>query len=36
LLKNIEKEQHERAEIIEELKKCIKNKEESVQKRIDR
>jgi len=35
-MENIQNEQKKRAEIIEELKRCIKNKEESVQKRIDR
>jgi len=36
LLKNIEKEQKDRQERIFELQKCIKNKEESVQRRIER
>lgn len=35
-MKNIEKEQRDRQERIHELQKCIRNKEESVQKRIDR
>ena len=35
-MKNIEKEQKDRQERIHELQKCIRNKEESVQKRIDR
>mmetsp|Transcript_41915 Transcript_41915/g.64150 ORF Transcript_41915/g.64150 Transcript_41915/m.64150 type:complete len:222 (-) Transcript_41915:994-1659(-) len=36
LMKNIEKEQKDRQERIHELQKCIKNKELSVQKRIER
>jgi hypothetical protein len=36
LMKNIEKEQRDRQERIHELQKCIRNKEESVQKRIER
>jgi len=36
LMKNIEKEQKDRQERILELQKCIKNKEESVQRRIER
>lgn len=36
LMKNIEKEQKDRQERIQELQKCIKNKEESVQRRIER
>jgi len=36
LMKNIEKEQKDRQERIFELQKCIKNKEESVQRRIER
>jgi outer membrane murein-binding lipoprotein Lpp len=36
LMKNIEKEQRDRQERILELQKCIKNKEESVQRRIER
>ena len=36
LLKNVEKEQKDRQERIYELQKCIKNKEESVRKRIER
>ena len=36
LMRNIEKEQRDRQERIQELQKCIRNKEESVQKRIDR
>jgi hypothetical protein len=35
-MKNIEKEQRDRQERIHELQKCIRNKEESVQKRIER
>lgn len=35
-MKNIEKEQKDRQERILELQKCIKNKEESVQRRIER
>ena len=35
-MRNIEKEQRDRQERIQELQKCIRNKEESVQKRIDR
>lgn len=35
-MRNIEKEQRERQERINELQKCIKNKEESVQNRIER
>ncbi len=36
LMKNIEKEQKDRQERILELQKCIRNKEESVQRRIER
>jgi hypothetical protein len=36
LMKNIELEQKERKKRIEELQECIKNKEESVQRRIER
>jgi hypothetical protein len=36
LMKNIEKEQKDRQDRIIELQKCIKNKEESVQRRIER
>ena len=36
LMRNIEKEQRDRQERIHELQKCIRNKEESVQKRIER
>lgn len=36
LMRNIEKEQRDRSERIHELQKCIRNKEESVQKRIER
>lgn len=36
LLRNVEKEQRDRQERINELQKCIKNKEESVKKRIER
>lgn len=36
LMKNIEKEQKDRQERILELQRCIKNKEESVQRRIER
>jgi len=36
LMLNIEKEQKDRQERIIELQKCIKNKEESVQRRIER
>ena len=36
LMRNIEKEQKDRQERIHELQKCIRNKEESVQKRIER
>ena len=36
LMKNIELEQKERKKRIEELQDCIKNKEESVQRRIER
>lgn len=36
LMRNIEKEQRDRQERIIELQKCIKNKEESVQRRIER
>lgn len=36
LMKNIEKEQKDRQERIQELQRCIKNKEESVQRRIER
>jgi hypothetical protein len=36
LMKNIEKEQRDRQERIHELQKCIRDKEESVQKRIER
>ena len=35
-MRNIEKEQRDRQERIQELQKCIRNKEDSVQKRIDR
>jgi len=35
-MKNIEKEQKDRQDRIIELQKCIKNKEESVQRRIER
>lgn len=35
-MRNIEKEQRDRSERIHELQKCIRNKEESVQKRIER
>lgn len=35
-MRNIEKEQKDRQERILELQKCIKNKEESVQRRIER
>lgn len=35
-MKNIELEQKERKKRIEELQECIKNKEESVQRRIER
>jgi hypothetical protein len=36
LMRNIELEQKERKKRIEELQECIKNKEESVQRRIER
>jgi len=36
LMKNIEKEQKDRSDRILELQRCIKNKEESVQRRIER
>ena len=36
LMKNIEKEQKDRQDRILELQRCIKNKEESVQRRIER
>lgn len=36
LMKNIELEQKERKKRIEELQDCIRNKEESVQRRIER
>jgi hypothetical protein len=35
-MRNIELEQKERKKRIEELQECIKNKEESVQRRIER
>jgi hypothetical protein len=35
-MKNIELEQKDRQERIFELQKCIRNKEESVQRRIER
>jgi len=35
-MKNIEKEQKDRSDRILELQRCIKNKEESVQRRIER
>ena len=36
LMENIQKEQDDRQHRIQELQKCIRNKEESVQKRIER
>lgn len=36
LMDNIQKQQNDRQQRIHELQKCIRNKEESVQKRIER